>query len=121
MDCAVMRITDKPRHGMYSQHLGFYPVAPGTGEYILGSPLFRKVTLLLENGKKLEIDAPQNSAENVYVKNITRDGALYGKNYVTHSDLMKGGTLKFDMTKVPNKSRGISAESFPYSYSNSKK
>jgi len=101
--------------------MGFYPVAPGTGEYALGSPLFKKMTLTLENGKKLEISAPQNSAENIYINNISRDGAPYSKNYLAHSDLMKGGKLQFEMTKVPNKSRGTSPESFPYSYSNSKK
>ena len=101
--------------------MGFYPVAPGTGEYALGSPLFKKMTLTFENGKKLEIAAPQNSAENIYVNTVTRDGVAYSKNYFTHSDLMKGGKLQFEMTKIPNKSRGTSPESFPYSYSNSKK
>ena len=101
--------------------MGFYPVAPGTGEYALGSPLFKKISLTLENGKKLEINAPLNSGENIYINGVTRDGVAYPKNYISHSDLMKGGKLQFDMTKVPNKSRGISAESFPYSYSNSKK
>ena len=101
--------------------LGFYPVAPGTGEYALGSPLFKKMTLTLENGNKLEINAPNNSPENVYINSITLDGAAYTKNYLTHSDLMKGGKLRFDMTKLPNKSRGTSPESFPYSFSNTKK
>ncbi len=100
--------------------MGFYPVAPGTGEYIFGSPLFKKVSLLLENGKKIEISAPQNSTENVYVDKITLDGAVYDKNYITHTDLMKGGKLQFDMSKNPNKSRGTLPASFPYSFSDRK-
>ena len=100
--------------------MGFYPVAPGTGEYALGSPLFKKMTLTLENGKKLEISAPSNNAENVYINKIMRNGIVYEKNYLSHSDLMNGGKLQFEMTKVPNKSRGTLPESFPYSFSNGK-
>lgn len=100
--------------------MGFYPVAPGTGEYALGSPLFKKMTLTLENGKKLEISAPNNNAENVYINKITRNRIVYEKNYLSHSDLMNGGKLQFEMTKVPNKTRGTSPDSFPYSFSNRK-
>lgn len=100
--------------------MGFYPVAPGTGEYILGSPLFKKITLKLENGKTLELAAPTNSHDNVYVSKISRNGEAYEKNYVTHTDLMKGGVFQFEMSKVPNKTRGTKPESFPYSFSNRK-
>jgi len=98
--------------------MGFYPVASGTGEYAIGSPLFKKITLTLENGKKFEIDAPQNSAENIYLNKVTLNGAVYDKNYITHTTFLKGGKLQFDMTKAPNKSRGTSPESLPYSFSN---
>ena len=98
--------------------MGFYPVASGTGEYAIGSPLFKKITLTLENGKKFEIDAPQNSAENIYLNKITLNGAVYDKNYITHTVFLKGGKLQFEMTKIPNKVRGTSPESFPYSFSN---
>ncbi len=100
--------------------MGFYPVAPGTGEYAFGSPLFKKMTLTFENGKKLEINAPQNGTENVYVDKTTLNGKSYDKNYITHSDLLKGGKLQFDMTKTPNKTRGTLPASFPYSFSNQK-
>src|SRR5665811_2337604 len=63
--------------------MGFYHVAPGTGEYAFGSPLFKKITLMLENGKKFEIIAPNNSAENIYTVKITLDGKVYDKNYIT--------------------------------------
>ncbi len=97
--------------------MGFYPVAPGTGEYDFGSPLFTKITLTLENGKKFEISAPKNSPENVYVDQVTLNGKLYDKNYIRHSDIMKGGKLQFDMKQTPNQSRGTLPESFPYSFS----
>ncbi len=100
--------------------MGFYPVAPGTGEYILGSPLFKKITLKLENGKTLELAAPANSHDNVYVSKISRNGIAYEKNYVTHGDLMQGGVFQFEMSNTPNKTRGTKPESFPYSFSNRK-
>ncbi len=96
--------------------MGFYPVAPGTGEYVFGSPLFRKINLTLENGKVFEINAPQNSAENVYIQKTTLNGKGYNKNFISHTDLMKGGKLQFEMAKTPNQSRGTTSESFPYSY-----
>jgi len=98
--------------------MGFYPVAPGTGEYDFGSPLFTKITLMLENGKKFEISAPGNSNENVYVDKVTLNGKVYDKNYIRHNDIMNGGKLQFDMTQTPNRSRGTLPESFPYSFSN---
>ncbi len=97
--------------------MGFYPVAPGTGEYVFGSPLFRKINLTLENGKIFEITAPQNSAENVYIQKTTLNGKGYNRNFISHTDLMKGGKLQFEMAKTPNRSRGTTSESFPYSYS----
>lgn len=100
--------------------MGFYPVAPGTGEYVFGSPLFKKITLLLENGKKLEINAPKNSTANIYIDKITCNGIAYDKNYITHTDLLKGANLQFEMTETPNKSWGVSPSSFPYSFSNRK-
>jgi predicted alpha-1,2-mannosidase len=98
--------------------MGFYPVAPGTGEYVFGSPLFKKVTLTLENGKEFEISAPANSSENVYVDRILFNGKVYDKNYIMHSDIQKGGKLQFEMKQAPNHVRGTLPESFPYSFSN---
>ena len=65
--------------------LGFYPVCPGTDQYVLGAPLFKKATVHFENGKTLEIKAPQNSCTNLYIKDMKVNGAEYSKNYVTHS------------------------------------
>jgi predicted alpha-1,2-mannosidase len=98
--------------------LGFYPVTPGTGEYVLGSPLFRKVTLNFENGKKMVISANNNSKENVYAGDIRLNSKGLSRNYITHSELLKGGILQFTMQKKPDMTRGTSESSFPYSMSN---
>lgn len=97
--------------------MGFYPVCPGSGEYVFGAPLFNKITLQLENGKQFVIDAASNSKENMYVSGISLNGKTWDKNYITHEDLLKGGTLGFTMTSQPDKTRGISKESWPYSMS----
>jgi len=101
--------------------LGFYPVTPGTDQYVFGSPLFNKVTLNFENGKKLVIDAHGNSKENVYVRDIRLNKKGINRNYILHSELQKGGTLQFTMTNVPDKKRGISAEAYPFSMSTKEK
>ncbi|HEX2976725.1 MAG TPA: GH92 family glycosyl hydrolase [Bacteroidales bacterium] len=98
--------------------MGFYPVTPGTGEYVLGSPLFNKITLTFENGKKLVIDAPQNSSSNIYVQNVQLRGRRIKDNYVKHEDLLKGGRMVFKMGDQPNMSRGTEPENAPYSMSN---
>lgn len=98
--------------------LGFYPVCPGTDEYVLGSPLFQKATLYFENGHTLFVEAPCNSHENVYVKSLRWQGRKYSRNYLKHGELLKGGTLKFEMNDLPNKERGTKTADFPYSFSN---
>lgn len=97
--------------------LGFYPVCPGTDEYILGSPLFKKVTLILENGKQVEITADNNNKANRYVKTMTINGRSYTKNYLTHEMLINGAVINYKMDNLPNKSRGIEKDELPYSFS----
>ena len=97
--------------------LGFYPVTPATDEYILGAPLFKKATLHLSNGKKVVIQAPQNSDTNRYIKSMKWNGRNYTKNYINHSELIKGANLSFDMSAEPNKSRGTVKADLPYSLS----
>ena len=97
--------------------LGFYPVTPGTGEYVFGSPLFNKVTLAFGNGNKLVIDAHGNSKENIYIKDIRLNKKGLDRNYIRHSELQRGGTLQFTMTNVPDKKRGTSTGAYPYSMS----
>jgi predicted alpha-1,2-mannosidase len=98
--------------------LGFYPVCPGAGQYVIGSPLFNKVTLHLENGNTFRINAKDNSTENVFIKNAKLNDADYTKNFITHTDIMNGGTINFEMDSSPNFNKGINSEDFPYSFSN---
>jgi len=100
--------------------LGFYPVCPGTDQYVLGAPLFPKATLHLPSGKDIVLNAPNNSAENRYVNGLTFNGQPYGKNWLSHSELMPGATLDFDMSATPNKSRGTQPAAAPYSFSKAK-
>ncbi len=101
--------------------LGFYPVCPGTTQYVMGAPLFKKATLHFENGKSLVINAPANNAENFYIKSLKFNGQNYTKNYLDHNDLMKGAVLDIEMDDQPNKQRGIQTADFPYSFSTEKK
>ncbi|WP_367865910.1 GH92 family glycosyl hydrolase [Pedobacter sp. WC2423] len=97
--------------------MGFYPVTPATDQYVVGAPLFKKVTVNLDNGKQIVINAGANSADNKYINALKYNGKAYGKNWLSHSDLVKGATLDFDMTAAPNKTRGTSESDFPYSMS----
>jgi predicted alpha-1,2-mannosidase len=98
--------------------LGFYPVCPGSDEYVIGSPLFEKMTVHLENGKKLVISASGNKTNTRYVSKVELNGKNSTKNYFKHSDLMKGAKIEFSMSEKPNKNRGINKADFPYSFSN---
>ena len=98
--------------------LGFYPVCPGTDQYILGSPLFKSVTLNLENGKKVVIKANNNGEANRYISSMKVNGKNYTKNYLTHGDLMRGMNILYNMSATPNKSRGTQDSDAPYSFSN---
>jgi len=100
--------------------LGFYPVTPAVDQYALGAPLFKKITLKLENGKTVTINAPANSAENKYVQSLQINGKPYSKNWISHSGLQNGGVLNFNMSAVPNKQRGSDPADFPYSFSTEK-
>jgi predicted alpha-1,2-mannosidase len=100
--------------------LGFYPVTPATDQYVLGAPLFKKVTINLENGKQIVINAPKNSDENRYVNALKYNGAVQTKNWLSHSNLLEGAVLDFDMIATPNKTRGSNEADFPYSLSTEK-
>ena len=98
--------------------MGFYPVCPGSNQYVLGTPYFNKVTLHLENGNTMTIDAVGNSRSNRYIDSMTLNGKPYTKNYLTHGDIMKGGTIVCAMSAEPNRSRGTQEADFPYSFTN---
>ncbi|MCI8359735.1 MAG: glycoside hydrolase family 92 protein [Clostridiales bacterium] len=82
--------------------LGFYPASVGTAEYIIGSPLFTKATVQLENGKKLVINAPENSRENIYIQSVKWNGKAHDKTYFTHEQLAAGGVVDFAMGPAPS-------------------
>ena len=94
--------------------LGFYPVCPGTPEYVIGSPLFEKVQVELPNGKTLTIEAP-GADQSEYIQKITWDGKTWDKSYFNHDELLNGGNIRFEMGSEPNKKQWNSTESFPSS------
>ena len=121
--------------------LGFYPVCPGSGEYAIGTPYFRKATVTLPAGKTLSIEAvpmtsPSQSdsqplhsvgAERLtredlppFIQRMTLNGESYSHNYLRHDDILRGGTLHFDLSSTPNLTRGTSSVDAPYSFSNEK-
>jgi predicted alpha-1,2-mannosidase len=92
--------------------LGFYPVFPASTNYVIGSPLFNKASISVTGGKKFTVEAVNNSAQNIYVQSIQLNGKPYTKTYISHSDIMNGGTLKF-MGSKPNYNFGKSANVRP--------
>lgn len=97
--------------------LGFYPVAPGAGEYAIGSPLFQKADITLENGNHIVVSASGNTSDTPYVGRMRFNGKEYDKNYLRHSDLVKGGLIEFFMQPQSNLLRGTLPQDAPYSFS----
>jgi len=83
--------------------LGFYPVSPGNNQYIIGSPLFDKASIHLENGKQFNILAENLSPQNIYIQSASLNGTTYPYSYLRHEDIMKGGQLKVQMGSIPSK------------------
>ena len=97
--------------------LGLYSVCPGTDQYVIGSPVFKKVTITLENGKKFVMEALNNSAKNVYIRTATLNGMKFSKNYITHDNIVSGGVLRFTMGEKENETRGLLPQDKPFSVS----
>ena len=97
--------------------LGFYPVCPGSDQYVLGSPLFEKAVVHYENGRRTTITAAGNGPGNCYVKSLKVNGRKSAKNYLTHGTLTAGGKLDFVMSDSPDLSRGTRPSDAPYSFS----
>ena len=112
---------DEDQGGMSSWYvlsaLGIYSVCPGTDEYVLGSPKFRKTTITMEDGKKFVIEARGNSKDNVYIQNATLNGKRHTRNYIHYSDIVNGGVLELQMGNQPEKTRGTAKEDRPFSLS----
>ena len=97
--------------------LGFYPVNPASDEYAIGSPLFPKATIHLENGRKVVITAKGNGPGRVYIGKAKLNGRRWPKNYLRYEDLVKGARIRFTMRDTPNTSRGTDPADAPYSFS----
>lgn len=83
--------------------MGFYPVTPGSTDYIIGTPWFPEMEIQLQNGKTLKITANNVSTKNCYIKSVKLNGQEYKKSYISHQNIVNGGHLHFEMDKNPNK------------------
>ncbi|MBS0477876.1 MAG: glycoside hydrolase family 92 protein, partial [Proteobacteria bacterium] len=97
--------------------LGFYPVAPGSGQYVIGRPFVDRATIRLSTGKRFTVVAEGLGAANRYVASVTLNGKPLTRVYVTHDEIERGGELRFAMSAVPNTAWGTSIASRPYSMS----
>ena len=97
--------------------LGFYSVTPGTDEYVIGSPVFEKATINLENGNAFVIEASNNNKENVYIQSASLNGKKFKNNYLTYKQIEQGGLLRFEMSETPNFKRNTTVQSSPFSLS----
>lgn len=100
--------------------MGFYHVSPSVPEYVISGPKFDKLTLSLESGNKLIINAPGASKGKIYIKSLTYNGKEMDKTFLSHFDLMNGGELNFEMSDVPNKEWGKAANTRPFSLKSKK-
>ena len=92
-----------------------YPVNPVAGVYVFGSPLVDEATIALPEGKTLTIVARGNSPDNVYIQSAELNGQTYTKSFITHADIVAGGTLTFVMGPEPNQAFGAAPEDRPMS------
>jgi predicted alpha-1,2-mannosidase len=97
--------------------MGFYPVCPGTDQYVIGTPLFKKLTVQLDNGKSVQIIAKNNSSTNKYVQQLSLNGKAVNNNWISHNGLQQGAIINFTMSPEPQKTRGTKPENDPYSFS----
>jgi predicted alpha-1,2-mannosidase len=100
--------------------MGLYSVCPGTNQYVIGSPVFPKMTIHLENGKTLVIEATGNSPENKYIQSASLNGKSFTRTWLTHEELTNGGTIRYVMDSKPALTRGILPEDRPYSVTGTK-
>jgi predicted alpha-1,2-mannosidase len=97
--------------------LGFYPVTPAVGQYVVGAPLFQHATVHLENGKQIRINAPANGADKRYIRSAKLNGRALQRNWLGHDEMLRGATLDVEMSAQPNQQRGIAPADAPYSFS----
>jgi predicted alpha-1,2-mannosidase len=97
--------------------LGLYPLCPGDPAYVLGSPLFPEVLLRLPSGRRIVIEAADNSPDHMYVERVWWKGAPRTETWITHDNLIRGGTLRFQMSTTPSTTRVVAPEDLPFSLS----
>lgn len=95
--------------------LGFYPVAPGSNQYVIGSPCIKSASINLENGKLFVVETENFSENNIYIKEVYLNDTKLNRTYITHDEIMEGGKLKFIMSSIPNLDWGKGETSYPYS------
>jgi predicted alpha-1,2-mannosidase len=95
--------------------LGFYPVNPSIGEYVIGSPKVDGAKLNLENGEVFEIRVKREKPEDLYIKSVKLNGEILTKSFITHKEILKGGILEFTMSDKPNEKLWSKENSFPSS------
>jgi predicted alpha-1,2-mannosidase len=95
--------------------LGLYSVCPGTDQYVIGSPLFKKAAVTLENGHVFVIEAENNGPDNVYIESAWLNGKELSRSWITYDEIVQGGTLRFKMSSQPNYQRGIHDGDLPFS------
>lgn len=93
--------------------MGFYPVTAGLPYYVIGSPIFEEVVINLDNGKRFTLKAHNNSAENKYIQSAKLNGKPYNRTYISHEDIISGGTLELQMGNRPCKTWGVGADAVP--------
>ena len=112
---------DEDQGGMSSWYvlsaLGLYAVTPGTNQYVIGSPIFRKATITMENGNQFVIEAQDNGPQNYYIQDGQLNGQPLTRNYITYDEINQGGRLVFRMGAEPNTSRNTDEKAAPYSVS----
>jgi predicted alpha-1,2-mannosidase len=112
---------DEDQGGMSSWYvlsaLGFYAVCPGTDQYVLGSPIFERATITMEDGKKFTINAEGNSEQNVYIDAAELNGQSLERNWISYGEIAQGGELSLKMSAEPNRERGTSKQAAPFSLS----
>jgi len=97
--------------------MGIYSVCPGTDQYVIGSPEFKKVTITMESGKKFVIEADDNSKQNVYIRSAELNGKPYQHNWISYQDIINGGVFHLQMDSQPNYQRGLAEADKPFSLS----
>lgn len=97
--------------------MGFYPVCPGSNEYVFGTPSLKKAVISLENGKQFTVIVNNLTDENLYIKSVSLNGNEINRSFIKHDEIINGGTLVYEMSDSPNKNWATSKESRPYSMS----